>query len=69
MIVITIIITITYLKTTCTQIVKCKIHVERREETELHTGFLLDNPKERDHLENINVGERIILKWIFKTLV
>ena len=36
------------------------------ERVDLHTGFLWDNLRERDHLENLDVGERIILKWIFK---
>jgi len=38
------------------------------ERAELHTGFLWDNLGERDPLENLDVGERIILKWIFKKL-
>jgi hypothetical protein len=47
----------------------CEIYVERRgERAELHTGFLWDNLRERYHLENLDVGERIILKWIFKKL-
>jgi hypothetical protein len=31
---------------------------------ELHTKFWLDNLKGRDHLEDLYVGVRTILKWI-----
>jgi hypothetical protein len=31
---------------------------------EVHTGFWLGNLRERDHLEDPGVDERIILKWI-----
>jgi hypothetical protein len=31
----------------------------------VHTGFLWENLRERDHFENPSV-DRIILKWIFK---
>jgi hypothetical protein len=30
------------------------------------TRFSTGNPRERDHLEDIDVEGRIILKWIFK---
>jgi hypothetical protein len=33
---------------------------------EMHTGFWLGDLRERDHLEDLGVGERILLKWIFK---
>jgi hypothetical protein len=33
---------------------------------ELHRGFWLGDVTERDHLEDLGVGGRIILKWIFK---
>jgi hypothetical protein len=32
----------------------------------VHTGLWWGHPKERDHLENLGVNVRIILKWIFK---
>jgi hypothetical protein len=31
---------------------------------EMHTGFWWGNLKFRDHLENLGVDGRIILKWI-----
>jgi hypothetical protein len=31
---------------------------------EMHTMLLYGNVKERDHLENVGIGGRIILKWI-----
>jgi len=31
-------------------------------ETELHTNFLWGDPKKRDHVENLGVDGRIILK-------
>jgi hypothetical protein len=33
---------------------------------EVHTGFWQGDLIERDHLEDLGVGERIILKWIYK---
>jgi hypothetical protein len=33
---------------------------------EVHAGFWWGNLSEGDHLEYPGVGERIILKWIFK---
>jgi len=32
----------------------------------VHSGFLWRNLKERDHLEDSGIEERIILKWIFR---
>jgi hypothetical protein len=36
------------------------------ERGEVHTGFCWGYLKERDHLENVGIGGRIILTWIFK---
>jgi hypothetical protein len=33
----------------------------------MHVKFWLENPKERDHLEDLGVGERIILEYILGT--
>jgi hypothetical protein len=33
---------------------------------EMHTGFWLGDLWERDNLEDLSAGERIILKWIVK---
>jgi hypothetical protein len=33
---------------------------------EVHTGFELGDLRERDHLEDLGVDKRILLKWIFK---
>jgi hypothetical protein len=32
----------------------------------VNTGLCWQNLKERDHMEDLGVDERIILKWIFK---
>jgi len=32
----------------------------------VNTGFWWQNLKERNHLEDLGVDKRIILKWIFK---
>jgi hypothetical protein len=33
---------------------------------ELHTGFWWVNMRERDHLEDPGVDERITIRWIFR---
>jgi hypothetical protein len=40
------------------------LHVWETGET--HAGFWWGNLKESDHLEDLGVDRRIILKWIFK---
>jgi hypothetical protein len=37
-----------------------------KQKAEVHTGFWWGNLKERDHLENLGVDGRAILKWILK---
>jgi len=32
----------------------------------VHTGFWLDNPNGKYHMEGLGVDERAILKWILK---
>jgi len=32
----------------------------------VHTGFWWEGPRERDHLKDLDVEGKIILKWIFK---
>jgi hypothetical protein len=32
---------------------------------DVHTGFWWRDPRKRDHLEDLGVGRKIILKWIF----
>jgi hypothetical protein len=41
-------------------------HVARTGAGEVHKGIRWEDMIERDHLEDINVDRRIILKWIFK---
>jgi hypothetical protein len=41
-------------------------HVAGMGREKVQTGFWLGNLRETDHLEDILVHERIILKWIFK---
>jgi hypothetical protein len=37
-----------------------------RKRGEMHTGFCWGDLRDRDHLEDLGVDGRIILKWIFK---
>ena len=32
--------------------------------SEAHTGFWWGNPKKGDHLEDLDVDVRVVLKWI-----
>jgi hypothetical protein len=41
-------------------------HVARMGGGEVHTGFWWGDLREGDHLEDLGVDGRIILKWIFK---
>jgi hypothetical protein len=41
-------------------------HVAQIGKTEVLTGFRCGNVRERHHLEDLVVHERIILKWIFR---
>jgi hypothetical protein len=43
-----------------------EVHQARRRERELCTGLSWGNPRERNHLEDSGVVERIILRWIFR---
>jgi len=35
---------------------------------EAYTGFWWGNPRERDHLEDLGIDGKIILRWIFRKL-
>jgi hypothetical protein len=39
------------------------------ERWEMHTKFLLENLKGRDHMEDLGIDRRIILEWILKKQV
>jgi hypothetical protein len=43
-------------------------HVARRRRRGMHIGFLWESQKERDHYEDLEVAEKIILKWIFDSM-
>jgi len=51
---------------TKSRIVRWAVHVVRMGRAEVRTGFWLRDLMERNHLENIDVDWRIILRWIFK---
>jgi len=39
------------------------------EEEEMRTGFWWGKARERDHLENTGVDERVVIKWILRKSV
>jgi hypothetical protein len=41
----------------------CSMHGRRG----MHIGYWWQSQKEKDHLEDLNVGGRIIFKWILET--
>jgi len=41
-------------------------HVAHTGRGEVYTGFRWGNLRERDHLEDLGVDGRIILRWIFR---
>jgi hypothetical protein len=41
-------------------------NVTRTGRSGMHIGFWWKNQKERDHQEDLDVGGRIILKWILE---
>ena len=41
-------------------------HAARMGVGEVYTGFWWGDLRERDHLENLDIDRRKILKWIFK---
>jgi hypothetical protein len=41
-------------------------HIARMGKRGMHIGFWLESQKERDHYEDLDVGGRIILKWILE---
>jgi hypothetical protein len=44
-------------------------HVVRGEREGVHTRFWWENPREKDHLENLDVDRSITLKWIVKKFI
>jgi hypothetical protein len=45
---------------------KWAVHVARMRKGEVHIGFWWGNLRERDHLKDLGIDGRVILKWIFK---
>jgi hypothetical protein len=45
---------------------RLEAHVARMGRRGMHIGFRLESQKQRDQQEDIDVGGRIILKWILK---
>jgi len=44
-------------------------YVARMGGGEEHTGFWWGNPKKGDHLEDLGMDGRVVLKWISQTLL
>jgi hypothetical protein len=38
-------------------------------EREVYTGLSWGNPRERNHLEDSGIDERIMLRWIFRAWI
>ena len=60
-----------YLSTNIVRVIKSRRmrragHVARMGRREAYIGFRWGNLRERDHLEDPGVDERIILRWIFR---
>jgi hypothetical protein len=34
----------------------------------MHIGFWLESQKEKDHYEDLGIGEKIILEWILERM-
>ena len=43
-------------------------HVARRGREQVHTGFWRGEMRKKEHLEDLSIEGRVILKWIFKNV-